>query len=177
MLDPKAPTLNTTRYPELVAQLKALVQTYRSLYTVVRSERQALIHADMPNLAGLNAAKIKLIQSIKKAEDSWAQIAEDMRGASAVDNKTPRLVFLALQLEGSERAYLLRLRKVLNLLVERTHEMNKQNATLIESALAHVNGAMSAITKDMGKESTYQNKGKKKDPTDKLSGRLMSKEV
>ncbi len=104
-------------------------------------------------------------------------IAAEMRTPTMEDNKTPRLVFLALQLEGQERTYLLRLRKVLNLLVERTHEMNKQNALLIESALAHVGGAMNAIKKDINKDSTYQNKGKKKDSSEKLSGRFMSKEV
>lgn len=168
--------MNKANYSELVQHLKALVNTYRALHTVVRSEKNALMSADVQSLAGLNAAKIKLIQNVKKAESAWSAIAEEMRG-SETDSKTPRLVFLALKLEGEERTYLLRLRKVLNLLVERTHEMNKQNALLIESALAHVGGAMNAIRQDMSKDSTYQNKGKKKDSSEKLSGRLMSKEV
>lgn len=169
--------MNKSRYPELVQELKGLVALYRSLYTVVRSERNALMVADVAALAGLNAAKTKMISAVRKAEDSWSAIAEEMRGASTTDSSTPRLVFLALQLEGSERTYLLRLRKVLNILVERTHTMNKENAKLIESALAHVNGAMDAIRHDIEKDSVYQNKGKKKDPNEKMSGRLMSKEV
>lgn len=168
--------MNKARYPELVKELKALVGLYRSLYAVVRSERNALMIADVSALAGLNAAKTKLITAVRKAEDSWSVIAEEMRG-TLKDNTTPRLVFLALQLEGSERTYLLRLRKVLNILVERTHTMNKENAKLIESALAHVSGAMDAIRQDIAKDSVYQNKGKKKDSNEKMSGRLMSKEV
>ena len=170
--------MDKTRYPELVQQLKALVGTYRSLHTVVRSERNALMIADVEALAGLNAAKIKLIASVKKAEEAWSNVAAEMRGSSVEsDGKTPRLVFLALQLEGEQRTYLLRLRKVLNMLIERTHEMNKQNATMIESALAHVSGAMDAIRQDIVKDSVYQKKGKKNDSSEKLSGRLMSKEV
>lgn len=169
--------MDKSRYPELVQKLKELVVIYRSLYTVVRSERNALVNADVGALAGLNAAKTKLIAKVKKAEDAWSEVAEEMRGGALNDSKTPRLVFLALQLEGSERTYLLRMRKVLNILIERSHELNKENAKLIESALAHVSGAMDAIRHDIAKDSVYQNKGKKKDSSEKMSGRLMSKEV
>lgn len=169
--------MDKTRYPELVQQLKGLVHIYRSLFTVIRSEKNALMSANVTALAGLNAAKIKLIANIKQAEKAWSAVAEEMHRGVSEENKTPRLVFLALQLEGHERTYLLRLRKVLNILVERTHEMNKQNALLIESALAHVSGAMDAIKQDIVKDSPYQKKGLKKDSTEKLSGRLMSKEV
>lgn len=169
--------MNKARYPELVQKLKELVVIYRSLYTVVRSERNALMNADISALAGLNAAKTKLIANVKKAEDAWSEVAEEMRGGVLNDSKTPRLVFLALQLEGSERTYLLRMRKVLNILIERSHELNKENATLIESALAHVSGAMDAIRQDIAKDSVYQKKGKKKDSSEKMSGRLMSKNV
>ncbi len=169
--------MNKARYPELVKELKGLVTLYRSLHTVVRSERHALKSADVSALAGLNAAKTKLIASIRKSEESWSAIAEEMRGTVSADSSAPRLVFLALQLEGSERTYLLRMRKVLNILIERTHTMNKENATLIQSALAHVSGAMDAIRQDIAKDSVYQNKGKKKDSNEKMSGRLMSKEV
>lgn len=169
--------MDKARYPELVEKLKELVSIYRSLYTVVRSERNALMSANLEALTGLNAAKTKLIAKVKVAEAAWSLIAEEMRGTQSADTATPRLVSLALQLEGDQRTYLLRMRKVLNILIERSHSLNKENARLIESALAHVGGAMDAIRQDIAKDSVYQNKGKKKDSNEKMSGRLMSKEV
>lgn len=169
--------MNKAQYPELVLKLKELVSIYRSLYTVVRSEKNALMTANLEALTGLNAAKIKLIAKVKVAEAAWSQVAEEMNSPQAEDNKTPRLVSLALQLEGDQRTYLLRMRKVLNILIERSHNLNKENARLIESALAHVSGAMDAIRQDIAKDSVYQKKGKKQDSNEKMSGRLMSKEV
>jgi flagellar biosynthesis/type III secretory pathway chaperone len=168
--------VNTPRYEDLIQQLQQLVTVYRTLYCVVRSERNALTNADVSTLSALNETKIKLIARIKKLEVEWSAVAQELCAETAEGN-TPRLVTLALRLEGPKRVHLLRLRKVLNMLVEKAHAMNKENEILIQSALAHVSGAMNAIKQDIVKDSVYQKKGKKNDAPEQLSGRLMSKEV
>lgn len=164
------------RYEELSRQLQQLVIVYRTLFCVVRSERNALVNADMETLARLNESKIKLVARVKQLENEWSAVARELCPEMDAAN-TPRLVSLALSMEGEERVHLLRLRKVLNMLVEKTHAMNRDNEVLIQSALAHVSGAMNAIKQNIVKDSVYQKKGKKNDSTEKLAGRLMSKEV
>lgn len=168
--------MGTLRIDDLIQQLQQLVTVYRTLFCVVRSEHNALVGADVASLSQLNETKSQLISRIKKLEVEWSAVAKEMC-PNVEDGSTPRLVTLALQLEGDKRVLLLRLRKVLNILVEKTHAMNKENEVLIQSALAHVGGAMKAIKDDIVRDSIYQKKGKKNESPEKLSGRLMSKEV
>ncbi|MCB9073243.1 MAG: flagellar protein FlgN [Bdellovibrionaceae bacterium] len=168
--------MSTARIEDLIQQLQQLVVVYRTLFCVVRSEHNALIQADVGALSALNETKTKLIVRIKKMEVEWSTIAKEMC-PEVETGSTPRLVTLALRLEGEKRVHLLRLRKVLNMLIEKTHAMNKENEVLIQSALAHVSGAMNAIREDIVKDSVYQKKGKKNESSEKLSGRLMSKEA
>jgi hypothetical protein len=45
------------------------------------------------------------------------------------------------------------------LLLKRVHELNKENETLVQSALQHVTGAMKAIRETLQEKPTYQRKG------------------
>lgn len=147
------------------------------LFETVRTEKAVLLGADMQVLPALNEKKELLLKKINELENKWMSVATEMQTQFGSTTQTPRLLELASAYDGAKKEKLLRFRTVLNLLIERTSKINKQNDQLAKSALSHITGAMQAFTETLNKKSNYEKKGKRSDSSQQTSGRLVSKEV
>jgi len=167
-------------FQELVKHLSQLVLVYRHLLDLVRKEKQLLLNADLETLKEITDSKEKMLKKIKDLENQWMATAVKIYSATGLkaQDQSPRLAEIATQYFGKDQEKLVRIRAVLNLLVQRTSAVNRQNETLTQSALSHVSGAMTAIKNTLNKKnSTYEKKGKRNEQPSETSGRLVSKEV
>ena len=164
-------------FQELVKHLSDLVLVYRHLLDTVRKEKQLLLKADLIQLKESNAAKEKMLAKIKSLESLWLATAHKIYNEFGKKTESPRLLEVANLLSGAQQEKLMQLRSVLNLLIQRTAAVNKQNEVLTQSALAHISGAMKAIKKTLNKNSNYEKKGTRSETQAETSGRLVSKEV
>jgi hypothetical protein len=164
-------------YQELVKHLNQLVLCYRSLLDTVRTEKQILMIVDLPALAVNNKVKEQYLRQIKDLENEWMSVAAKLYVLFGITLDEPRLSEIARYFTGEEQNKILQMQSLLNLLIQRTATVNKENEELIRSALTHINGAMSSIRATLSKNSTYAKKGKKNETPVETSGRLVSKEV
>ncbi|MBY0314081.1 MAG: flagellar protein FlgN [Bdellovibrionales bacterium] len=165
-------------YQDLVKSLNQLVWVYRHLLDTVRKERDILTNAYIDEMADINQSKEKMLEKVRELEVQWSSIAIDLYSVMNIDiGEGPRLSELAKYFKGAERQKLEQIRSVLNLLVTRTIEVNKYNDRMIQSALAHISGAMQAVRDTLSSKSPYAKQGKRTEPTNETAGRLMSKEV
>jgi hypothetical protein len=162
---------------ELVKHLNQLVLVYRHLFDTVRKEKAMLLSADLQGLSDVNQAKELMLKKINEIEKKWMAVASEMQPVLGLSATTPRLLEIAESYTGAEREKLLRFRTVLNLIIQRTSALNKQNDQLAKSALSHIAGAMQAFTDTLNKKSNYLKKGKRSESSMETSGRLVSKEV
>lgn len=164
-------------FSSLEKNLLQLVRVYRLLFETVRREKNVLIRADLEQLPEINETKEILLKKINQLESGWTQLAMDMQKEMNLKTDPPRLLEIANGFSGEQKEKLLRLRTVLNLLINRTSQMNKQNEPLAQSAISHIAGAMQAFTETLNKKSNYEKKGKRSESSLETSGRLVSKEV
>lgn len=164
-------------FDQLVKHLSQLVLVYRHLLDAVRKEKQILLKAELAALQESNKSKEKMLKKISDLEKDWMNVATQIHALMGRDTGEPRLSEIATHFDGIQRDKLLQLRSVLNLLVQRTSAVNRQNESLTQSALSHISGAMKAIKDTLNKNSNYEKKGTRSEPSTKTSGRLMSKEV
>lgn len=164
-------------YTEIVKHLNQLVLVYRHLFDTVRQEKAVLIHADLQVLPELNERKELMLKKINELEKQWMDVAVQMIPVLGLSADTPRLLEIAQAYQGERQEKLMRFRTVLNLLIQRTAAMNRQNDQLTRSALSHITGAMQAFTETLNKKSNYEKKGKRSESSMETSGRLVSKEV
>lgn len=164
-------------FGELVQHLNHLVTVYRHLLDTVRKEKQILLKADLQSLTDNNATKEAMLHKINELEKKWMQVAESIHQNFGLKETTPRLSEIASLYEGEKQQKLLRFKTVLNLMIQRTSTLNKQNEQLAQSALSHIAGAMQSITETLNKKSPYEKKGKRAESALETSGRLVSKEA
>lgn len=162
---------------ELEKNLNQLVRVYRLLFETVRKEKAVLLTADLQVLPELNQAKELMLKKINELESKWMQVAVEIQKNFSLQSENPRLLEIAEIYSGAKKEKLLRFRTVLNLLIQRTSSINKQNDQLAKSALSHIAGAMQAFTDTLNKKSNYEKKGKRSESSQETSGRLVSKEV
>ena len=162
---------------ELIETLDHLVTVYRHLLDIVRREHDVLLAATLDDLSEINRSKEKMVFKIKQLENQWLAQAK----AVAVNHKVPpqqvTLLQLSQALGGNHGKRLHSLRTVLNMLVHRIAEINRKNATLAQSAIAHINGAMRAISETLQENPTYRAGGEIREDHEVTAGRLLAKEA
>ncbi len=159
-------TLSTTSkvqlessYKELSGTLDDLVKIYRSLLDVVRREKEILTDSRLDELNENNKSKDALLVRIRTLENSRMKSAREMAQILGGDVDQPRLLELAAKMPGERGDRLRNLHSVLELLVRRVAEVNKQNEELVQSALRHITGAMEAVKEGLAPKSTYEKHG------------------
>ena len=163
-------------YVCLTKSLDALVTVYRHLLELVRKENDVLICADLNEIPGINKSKEKMVLKINELEEQRIAASQSLAQDLKMDGE-PRLLKLAGKLDSSRGEKLKQTHSVLSMLVQRISEINKKNATLANSALSHINGAMKSITDTLNENPTYRNSGSMKEENEGASGRLIQKEV
>ncbi|HRK07014.1 MAG TPA: flagellar protein FlgN [Pseudobdellovibrionaceae bacterium] len=146
-------------YKELSGTLDDLVKIYRSLLDVVRREKEILTDSRLDELNENNKSKDALLVRIRTLENSRMKSAREMAQILGGDVDQPRLLELAAKMPGERGDRLRNLHSVLELLVRRVAEVNKQNEELVQSALRHITGAMEAVKEGLAPKSTYEKHG------------------
>lgn len=155
----KSDTNRPDTYRELVSCLEDLVKIYRSLLEVVRREKEILVESRLDELNENNKTKDALLVRIRTLENSRIKLARDLAVLTSSDVDQPRLLEIAANLPVDRGDRLRNMHSVLELLIRRVSEVNKQNEELVQSALRSITGAMEAIKDGLQPASTYEKKG------------------
>jgi flagellar biosynthesis/type III secretory pathway chaperone len=162
-------------YTILCETLDEQIRVYRHLLEVVRKEKEILISANLDDLNENNKSKEAMLLRIKTLETTRIQVASDFAVMLGLPAEQPRLLEMAARMADPHGEQLRTLHAVLDLLLKRIQEYNRQNETLVQSALNNITGAMKAIRDTLQEKPTYQRKGEIAGATS--SGQLVSKEA
>ncbi len=163
-------------YSSLLECLDSLVKVYRSLLEIVRKEKDILVSSKLDDLNDNNKAKDAMLVRIRSLENTRMKVARDLAQAVGGDVDSPRLLDIAVRVDADRSQKLRNMHSVLDLLVRRVSEVNKQNEELVRSALSNITGAMEAIRDTLQEKSTYARKGAMA-PSKAEGGNLVRKQV
>jgi flagellar biosynthesis/type III secretory pathway chaperone len=167
---------NESLYTELHECLENLVKVYRSLLEVVRKEKDILVGSRLEELNENNKSKDAMLLRIRSLENHRMKCARDLAQSVGADVEQPRLLDIANHCASERQDRLRNLHSVLELLVRRVSEVNRQNEELVQSALNTITGAMDAIRDELKPKPTYARQGQiAQAKTD--GGQLVSREV
>jgi hypothetical protein len=162
-------------YTYLLDTLESLVKVYRTVLDVVRREKDILVSAKLDDLHENNKAKEALLLRVRSLETSRTKQARDLAQIVGADVEQPRLLEIASKMNAIQSDKLRNLHSVLDLLVRRVSEVNKQNEELVQAALKNISGAMDAIRDTLQEKPAYGRKGKMATAV-KAGGNLVRKE-
>lgn len=163
-------------YNLLTNVLEKEVKVYRSLLDIVRKEREILVSTNLDDLSENNKTKEALLIRLRSLETQRIRSATEVSKALKLDPENPRLLDIAVELDSEEGERLRNLHSVLDLLLKRIHELNKNNESLVNSALKNITGALKAIKNTLDENPTYQKKSVKVEGKAQ-SGQLVSREA
>jgi flagellar biosynthesis/type III secretory pathway chaperone len=163
-------------YIKLSDNLEEQIRIYRHLLEVVRKEKEILISANLDDLNENNKTKEAMLIKIKSLEIVRLRAASELATHLGLTPEQPRLLEMAVRMGDVSGDKLRNLHAVLDLLIKRIQEYNKQNESLVQSALNNITGAMKAIRDTLQDKPTYQKKGEVAQAT-ASSGQLVSKEA
>lgn len=150
---------NESLYNDLNENLENLVKVYRSLLDTVRREKDILVASKLEDLTENNKSKDAILVRIRSIENARMKCARDLAVAVGADVEQPRLLDIANRAAPEWQDRLRNMHSVLELLVRRVSEVNKQNEELVQSALATITGAMNEIRDGLKPKTTYARQG------------------
>jgi flagellar biosynthesis/type III secretory pathway chaperone len=162
-------------FDKLVKVLEEQVTVYRHLLETVRKEKDILVSANLDDLNENNRTKEAMLIKIRALEAQRLKCAVDVSQNLGLSSEQPRLLEMARHMDETSSEKLRNIHSVLELLLRRVQEFNKQNETLVQSALHNITGAMNAIKGTLQDKATYQKKGEVEGQTS--SGQLVSREA
>ncbi len=163
-------------YNQLTNVLEQEVKVYRSLLDIVRKEKEILVSTNLDDLSENNKAKEASLIRLRSLENQRIHFASEVSMALDLDSENPRLLEMAVALGNAEGERLRNLHSVLDLLLKRMHELNKNNESLVNSALNNITGALKAIKNTLDENPTYKKKSVKVEGKAQ-SGQLVSREA
>lgn len=159
----------------LVSVLEEQIKVYRTLLDVVRKEKEILVSANLDELNENNRSKEAMLLKIRALETQRLKCATDLSATLGLSVENPRLLEIAKHLDLEPGDKLRNLHSVLELLLRRVQEYNRQNEVLVQSALTNITGAMNSIKGTLQEKATYQKKGEVEGHAS--SGQLVSREA
>lgn len=167
-------------YQKLVANLEELTKLYRSLLEACRKEKEFLIAADIEKLNESNRNKEGILYKIRSLDAARERYAKEFALQIGGDTQNPRLLDLAKVLHSQhhhEAEQRLRtIHSMLEMVVTRVAQLNKENEEYAQSALGVLNGALGNIKETLAGKKTYARQGKMEYGPDK-AGNFVRKEV
>lgn len=163
-------------YTKLSTNLEDLVKVYRTLLDVIRKEKELLLSADAEKLMENNKTKEACLFKLRSLDSHRERYARELAHLTGADASQPRLLELATKLSGDRGEKLRSLHSMLELIVNRAHELNKENEVYAQSALATMEGALGEIKQTLAPKKGYGRNGKLSD-TSERSGHFVSKET
>ena len=143
----------------LTSVLEEQVKVYRHLLEVVRKEKEILVSTNLDDLNENNRSKEAMLIKIRALESERLSLAGEVYQQLALPGEQPRLMEIARHLPEEAANRLRSIHNVLELLLRRVQEYNRQNEVLVQSALNNITGAMNAIKGTLQEKPTYQKKG------------------
>lgn len=165
-----------TFYSKLAGTLDDIVKVYRQLLELVRQEYEFLKAAEINQLQKVNETKEALLIKMRSLETIRSRQARELGKVLGLEEEVPTLNDLARKLDSVQGDRLRSIRSVLDLLIQRLSEHNKQNEILAQSGLRQISGALGAIRETLRDRPVYQRKGEISAPS-VASGQLVSREV
>ncbi|MGE3683462.1 MAG: flagellar protein FlgN [Bdellovibrionales bacterium] len=159
----------------LVRVLEEQIKVYRHLLDIVRKEKDILVSANLDELNENNRSKEAMLLKVRGLEAQRLKAAVELAQALNMNGDQPRLLDMARSLPGEFGEKLRNIHSVLELLLRRVQEYNKQNEALVQSALNNITGAMNAIKGTLQEKPTYQKKGEVEGHT--AAGQLVRREA
>jgi flagellar biosynthesis/type III secretory pathway chaperone len=159
----------------LVTILEEQIRIYRHLLEIVRKEKDILVSANLDDLNENNRTKEAMLLKIRALESQRLTASNDVYQELGLGDEPPRLLEMARHLENESADRLRNIHSVLELLLRRVQEFNKQNEALVQAALSNITGAMNAIRGTLASHPTYQKKGEVEGVTS--AGQLVSREA
>lgn len=165
-IDNGSDTINTNTetsgeviYTDLHDCLEHLVKVYRSLLEVVRREKEILVASKLDELNENNKSKDTLLIRIRSLENQRIKCATDLAKHVGADTDQPRLLDIANHCDPKWADPLRNMHSVLELLIKRVADVNKQNEELVQAALSNITGAMEAIRDGLKPKAGYGRQG------------------
>jgi len=159
----------------LILVLEDQVKVYRHLLEVVRKEKDILISANLDDLNENNRAKEAMLIKIRALEAQCLKSAAEIYQSLGLSGEEPRLLEIARHVRDDMGEKLRSIHSVLELLLKSVQEYNRQNESLVQSALTHITGAMNEIKGTLKEKPTYKRQGEVEGHT--ASGQLVSREA
>ena len=161
--------------------LQDLIGLHRQLYEVMKQENEALTQADVKATYEAAASKEAIIHWIHQGELSRQAVVYALAQAEELKNQTPTLKELIIYFQTRNAEFSDQLQIDLNslsVLVDRIQRQNKQNGSLVEESLKHINNMKRNIFGESSPAKTYNQHGQKNQVSAGADGpRLISKEV
>ncbi|MBX3021064.1 MAG: flagellar protein FlgN [Bdellovibrionales bacterium] len=158
----------------LLLTLEDQIKVYRHLLDVVRKEKEILVAANLDELNENNKSKEAMLIRIRALESDRVKWAEEVQKELGLKGE-PRLLDIARHLDSEPAEKLRNVHSVLELLLRRVQEYNRQNEELVQSALTNITGAMKAIKGTLEEKPTYKKKGEVEGHAS--AGQLVSREA
>jgi flagellar biosynthesis/type III secretory pathway chaperone len=159
----------------LIAVLEEQIRVYRHLLEIVRKEKDILVAASLDELNENNRAKEAMLIKIRALETDRLVKAQSLFAELQLKGEHPRLLEMARYLDTESADKLRNIHSVMELLLKRVQEYNKQNEALVQAALSNITGAMNEIKGTLAEKPTYQKKGEVEGVTQ--AGQLVSREA
>ena len=159
----------------LVTVLEEQIRVYRHLLDIVRKEKEILIAAKLDDLNDNNRAKEAMLIKIRALETERLAKAHELFLDLKLQGEHPRLLEMARYLDTGSADKLRNIHSVMELLLRRVQEYNRQNEGLVQAALSNITGAMKEIKGTLADKPTYQKKGEVEGVT--AAGQLVSREA
>lgn len=163
------------RAANLISVLEEQIKLYRHLLEVVRKEKDILVSANLDELNDNNRAKEAMLIKIRNLEADRMKAATELHAHLGLPGDEPRLLEIARYMDEANGEKMRNVHNVLELLLRRVQDYNRQNETLVQSALSNITGAMNAIKGTLSEKPTYQKKGEVEGHTS--AGQLVSREA
>lgn len=165
-------------FTKLVGTLEDIVGVYRKLIEHLRLEKDVLIEANLEKLTLSNQQKEQLMMKLKSFDALRIKYVQELVHHFSLKSEQPRLLEIANHYEGEKAEKLRTLHSVLELLVHRSQELNGENQSYVEKALATLSGAVNEIGETVsGAQTLYERKGGAVKVSAEKSGHLVRREV
>jgi flagellar biosynthesis/type III secretory pathway chaperone len=159
--------------------LSQLTGLHRQLLDLVRTEREALIAADLKVIQDVTVAKQGLIESIAQAESARLKSVGDLAMLWKRPFRELTLPNLIIAIQGDDAKSAEQLRSTYNtltVLVRHISEQNEANRALVEKSLRHVDEMKRNVLGEADpKAATYTAHGQRTPST--AGARLLSREA
>lgn len=159
--------------------LQKLVGLHRQLLDTVRSERTALVDADLNAIHTITSTKQALIESVHQVESERLKLTGELAVLWKKHYRELTLPNIIIHIQGYDAKGAEQLRSVFNtltVLIQRISEQNQDNRRLIEKSLEHVHQMKKNILGEATPHSnTYTQQGQR--TSSPQGSRLLSKEA